>query len=234
MNRFAGKSKSLPRLSRLGRFKRWAKARRELRQYAPARARFYTWYVWEKEMHDVRGYFLGHAPPVFYSFHIETTQVAYSRAVWRAVTNRSYELAPNRDVSILDLSYLKPARGEPGSLIWKPPARLRYPELDNLRRFDWIKRESRRLTDARTVKIRESTGVVVEADGKFRVFAVVHQPEIAIEFLNRWIRCFLWHPRNWRGREEHSFTHAELERSWRRKRASNQRSESPNRATMDS
>lgn len=219
MKRLRKKATPFHQLSRARQIKLWAGVRRQIKQCAPAPgARFYTWYVWEDEMHDVDGEFLGRIPPVFYTFHIETTRVVYSRRAYGAAFKRSYELAPNRDVSIFDPRYTKRVRGRSGTMRWTPPPKVQYPELGGLTRLDWVITQGyRRIADAQAHKVHESTTVSTDSEHGIWVSAVVHQPEITIDFLNRWIGRFLYTPRNWRGRDEYSFSYADLERH-RRKR----------------
>lgn len=153
-------------------------------------------------------YFLGSKAPVFYNAALQTTRTAYKESVWDFAWDRSYELAPDVEPSLLELmekdlktgNYVVPER-EP----------VRYPALSGLTRMDWVQAQLPLIANEGTIQVFEEWTLHRDYSYGIGLHVTLDVPFLAIAAINGFIERFLVNESGYRSTQPCSYTHTDVE-----------------------
>jgi hypothetical protein len=169
-------------------------------------------FVTHDYMHGQNGwidaFFLGRKAPLVYNLSLQTTRSAYKEAVWSHCWDLSYELAPERDPSVLDRTHLDPKTGRYVTLPIEP---VPYPELDGLTRLNWVEAQCQIVANSGVVQVFE--GWTLHADYAYGIglHATIDVPFLTIEAVNQFVDRFLARPQEHRDPAPRSYLYAEIQ-----------------------
>lgn len=181
----------------------------KIRRAAPVLGgRFYTHHYLHGENGWIDGYFLGNKKPIFYNLYLQTVSYAYKELVSSRAWDLSYELAPHD----LDLSILKRTAKDPvsGLYVTSPREPYRYPELNDMTRYEWAQAENQRVADSRVFEVFEHWTLRREYHSGIGLHATIDVPFVTIEAVNAFIERFLASEANFTGKKPRSFRFDEI------------------------
>lgn len=100
----------------------------------------------------IDAHFLGTKPPISYSLVLQTTVCEYKELVRSRAWELSYDLAPERELSLFDGAVKDP---KTGLYVNRQREPYRYPELGNMTRLQWCEAQHQNIADRGEIQVFE-------------------------------------------------------------------------------
>ncbi|MDT8990580.1 hypothetical protein RQP54_06840 [Curvibacter sp. APW13] len=181
----------------------------KIRRVAPVLGgRFYTRHYMHGENGWADVFFLGNRKPIYYNLCIQTASYAYKELVSSRAWELSYELAPlDLDLSISERTAKDPVSG---LYVTSPREPYRYPELNDMTRYEWAQAENQRIADSLEIQVFEHWTLRREYHSGIGLHATIDVPFVTIEAVNAFIERFLASEANFTGKTPRSFRFDEI------------------------
>lgn len=162
-------------------------------------------------MHGENGwidaYFLGTKPPISYSLALQTTICEYKELVRSRAWELSYELAPERELPLVDRAEKDPKTGHYVNRLCEP---YRYPELGNMTRLQWSESQHQNIADSGEIQVFEKWTLHHDYHHGVGLHATIDVPVLTIEAVNAFIDRFLMTEANFLDPTPHTYRYEQV------------------------
>ncbi len=150
----------------------------------------------------IDAHFLGTKPPVSYCLALQTTIFEYKELVRNRAWERSYDLAPERDLPLFDGAVKDARTGNYVNLRREPH---RYPELDNMTRLQWCEAQHQQIADTGEIQVFEKWTLHHDYHRSVGLHATIDVPFLSIDAVSAFIDRFLVTEANFSDPNPHTY-----------------------------